>query len=61
MSALLIVLIITDGFILVLSYVQFREGWASDACQYLMPLCGHPNGLIIVAIFLIGLHFVMRA
>ena len=61
MSAILLALIIADGFILVLSYAQHSEGWAYEGCQYLIPLCGHPSGLIIAAIILIGLHFAVRA
>jgi hypothetical protein len=61
MSAFLIALIITDGFILVLSFTQDSGRWAYEGCQYLTPLCGHPTGPIIVAIILISLHFAVRA
>jgi hypothetical protein len=61
MSAFLMALIIADGFILVLSYVQHSQGWAYQGCQYLIPLCSHPNALIVAAVILIGLHFAMRA
>ena len=61
MSALLYVLVIADGLILAISYVQFTEPWANDACYHLMPLCGYPNAFIILAAVLIGLRFALRA
>jgi hypothetical protein len=64
MSALLFVLMIADGYILVVSCAQFRESWANKACHYLTPLCGYPHALIIVALVLIGLlglRFARRA
>lgn len=61
MSGLIFLLVTLDCIVLIISFAQFREAWANEACLYVMPLCDYPNALIAFAVILVGLHFAVRA